>query len=406
LKIKIPYASWYGDSEVSLDFPDEWNVTVAQPKDAAPLRDEEIKIAFENPIGTKKIADLAKEKKDAVLIVDDISRPTPASKLMPYILEDLEAGGIDEDHIRIVMATAAHRPQTREDLIKKLGEDVLSRFEVFSHNPYENLKYMGRTSRGTPVYVNRYVAEADLKIGVGGIYPHGGAGFGGGGKIILPGVAGMDTIEANHKNIPGAGHGVIEKNKNRADIEEAARKAGLDIIVNVVINSRREIVGVFVGDMVEAHREGVKLAREVYKTEVPEGMDVIVTNAYPLDTEMFQAVKALWMIGQSSKKDSTTILLSACSEGRGYHALYQMGGRLWIPPEKSWLKKVFSRTETSRKRLLILSPNLNRKDVYQMFPEEDTDLLSRWEEALEELRRLYKRRINVAVFPCASIQIE
>jgi len=120
LKVKIPYASWYGDYEIPLDFPDEWRIIIAQPKDAAPLRDEEIKMAFENPIGTQRISELAKGKKDVVLmIVDDISRPTSASKLMPYILDDLETGGIDEENIRIIMATATHRPQTRDDLIKK-----------------------------------------------------------------------------------------------------------------------------------------------------------------------------------------------------------------------------------------------------------------------------------------------
>jgi len=406
LKVKIPYASWYGDYDVSLDFPDEWKVIVAKPRDAEPLGKEEIMFAFRNPIGTKRISDLVKNRKDAVLIIDDISRPTPASRLIPYIIEDLEAGGLDEDDIKIVMATAAHRPQTREDLIKKLGEETVSRFEIFSHNPYENLVYLGRTSRGTPIYVNRIVAESDLKIGVGGIYPHGGAGFGGGGKIILPGVAGMDTIEANHKNIPGAGHGVIEKNENRADIEEAARKAGLDVIVNTVINSRRGIAGVFVGDMIKAHREGVKLAREVYKTEIPKNIDVVITNAYPLDTEMFQIVKALWMMREIPKGNGVIVLLAACSEGRGYHALYQMGGRLWIPPEKSWLKRDCTRTESSKKRLLIVSPNLNRKDISQIFPEEDTELFRSWEEASEEIKRQCGEKINVTIFPCAPIQVE
>lgn len=406
MKIKVPYASWYGDHEVSLDFPCEWRVSLAQPRDAEPLREEEIWLAFRTPIGTKRISELAGKRKDAVLIVDDISRPTPVSQLMPYIIDELEAGGLDEGHIKIVVATAAHRPQTQEDLLKKLGEEAVSRFEIFSHNPYDDLKYLGKTSRGTPVYVNRLVAEADLKIGVGGIYPHGGAGFGGGGKILLPGVAGIETIEANHKNIPGRGHGVIEKNENRADIEEAARISSLDMIVNAVLNSRRRIVGVFVGDPIKAHREGVKLAREVYKTEMPERRDIIVTNAYPLDTEMFQIVKALWMMGRLHDGGSTTVLLAACSEGRGYHALYQKGGRLWVPPEGSWLKKKFPRTKPSMKRLLLVSPNLNRKDVNQIFPEEETELFGNWEEALEELENRYSGRTHVSVFPCASIQIE
>jgi nickel-dependent lactate racemase len=406
LKLKVPYASWYGDHEIPLEFPDKWRVKLAQPRDAEPLGEEEIQLAFRTPIGAKRISETACKRKDAVLIVDDISRPTPVSQLMPYIIDELEAGGLDEDHIKIVVATAAHRPQTREDLLKKLGEEVISRFEIFSHNPYDDLKYLGETSRGTPVYLNRVVAEADLKIGVGGIYPHGGAGFGGGGKIILPGVVGIETIEANHRDIPGSGHGVIEKNENRADIEEAARMSGLDVVINAVLNSRRRIVGVFVGDPVKAHREGVKFAREVYKTEMPDRAEITVTNAYPLDTEMFQIVKALWMMGQPSFEGGTTVLIAACSEGRGYHALYQKGGRLWVPPEESWLKKIFPRTKPFEKRLLLVSPNLGRRDINHIFPEDETELLESWEEAVEELQNRYGRGTRVSVFPCAPIQIE
>jgi len=398
LELRVPYASWYGDTEVFLGFPDEWKVVTASPRDAAPLGEEGLQSAFRRPIGTKRISELARDKRDAVLIVDDISRPTPTSKVVPFIIEELKAGGLDEDCIKIIMATAAHRPQVREDLEKKLGGDAVSRLEVFSHNPYENLVHLETTVRGTPIYVNRYVSEADLKIGVGGIFPHPGAGYGGGGKIVLPGVSGMDTIEANHRSIPGAGHGVLENNENRADIEEAARKAGLDIIVNVVINSRREAAGVFVGDLVEAHREGVRLAKEVYKTHTPRDMDIAVVNAYPLDTEMFQAVKALWAARESTKKDSTVILLAACSEGRGYHALVQMGGRLWTSPEKSRSRR------TGNRRLWIVSPNLNVKDVHQQFPD-DTQLFRSWREALEELQGVYKGKTNVAVFPCAPIQV-
>jgi len=398
-EIKVPYASWYGDSEVTLTFPNEWNVIEAIPEDAAPLSEGLVELAFRNPIGSRRISELAESKENAVLIVDDLTRPTPASRLLPYILKELKAGGIDEDDTKVVMATAAHRPQDREDLEKKLGEEALSKLEVFNHNPYDNLEYLGVSRRGTPIYINKYVCESELKIGVGGIYPHGGAGYGGGGKIILPGVSGIETMEANHKNIRGAGHGIIENNENRADIEEVAGRAGLDVIVNVVINSKREIAGVFVGDFIKAHREGVKLARKVYRTNVPKDMDVVVVNAYPLDTELFQAVKALWAARESAKDDATIILFAACSEGRGYHALYQKGGRLWVPPDNAWLKR-----ELKNRRLWIVSPNVSVKDVYQNYPQE-TMLFRSWNDAIEELQTIYKKKINVAVFPCAPIQI-
>jgi len=395
--VDVPYASWYRDAMVSLTFPEGWEVTEARPRGARTLSDEEVRERFASPIGTGPISELARGARSAVLIVDDITRPTPASRVLPIILEELERGGLGEDRVWVVMATAAHRPLGRVDLERKLGREVVERLEVFNHNPYENLEYLGATSQGTPIHVNRHVMEADLKVGVGGIYPHPMAGFGGGAKIILPGVAGMDTIEANHRT-RGAGLGVVEGNRCRADMEEAASKAGLDIIVNLLVNSRREVAGVFVGDMVEAHRVGVKLAEAVYGTRMPTDVDLAVVNAYPMDTELFQAGKGLWAGVEATREDGTIVLLAACSEGRGYHALVQKGGRLWRPPASLAGRRLGGR------RLMIVSPNLSLKDVRQNYPRE-TSLFGNWDEALRELRKDPDHRISVAVFPCAPIQV-
>ena len=277
--VVIPSSSWYEDKDLILKLPSGWDLFFSNIADANSVGDRVIEEAFASPIGSPRIAKLARCCSNIAIMVDDLTRPTPAFRVMPFIVKELKEAGVSEEDIKIVMATGAHRPQTRRDLVKKLGKSIVESIEVLNHNPYENLAFLGKTSRGTPIYVNKWVVEADLRIGVGGVYPHEGAGFGGGGKIILPGVAGLDTIERNHL-IPGQ-RGVVEGNANRADIEEAARMARLDVVVNLVINSRREVAGVFVGDMVKAHREGVKEAVKIYKTLVPKKFDVAIVNSYP-----------------------------------------------------------------------------------------------------------------------------
>lgn len=397
-KISVPYASWYQDGKVTLTFPEEWNVIEAWPRGATSVRNEEIERKFASPVGTKKISEIARGKGNAVLVVDDLTRPTPTGKVIPCILNELKKGGIDEDHVTVVMATAAHRPQSRVDLEMKLGKEAVSKLEIFNHNPYENCEYLGVSSRGTPIHINKHVMEADLKIGVGGVYPHPDAGYGGGGKIILPGVAGIETIEANHR-IHGTGHGIIEMNENRANIEEVASEAGLDVIVNVVISSEREVAGVFVGDPVKAHKEGVRFAKRVYSTEMPIHVDIAVVNAYPLDTELFQAAKALWAGVETTDENGTIVLLAACPEGRGFHALFQKGGRLWKPPEESSTGELLG-----ERKLWILSQNLNLKDIHQIFPR-DALLFKSWDEALHELQRHHNQHAEVAVLPSTPIQV-
>jgi len=201
----------------------------------------------------------------------------------------------------------------------------------------------------------------------------------------------MRSIEEHHR-IPGGGAGVVEGNVFRRDIEEAARLLGFDAVVNVVLNSRRQIAGLVVGDLVAAHRAGVKIAERVYATGVPTGMDIVITNAYPLDTELFQAVKGLWPGYRASR---LAVLLASCREGLGFHAIYQKRGFHWRDPnspESPW---------SGERRLIVFSPNLSSKEVYQLFPRDGTTLLKTWrevEDALKEGRR-------AAVFPCASIQV-
>lgn len=392
--VTVPYGAWYGDSELALEFGDEWQVSVCRVKDAPALNGAEIRAGLASPIGSKPLSTLAEGKRSAVIIVDDLTRPTPAHGLLPLVLEELERGGLREDRVRIVMGIAAHRPMVGVDLDKKLGGELADRLEVLNHNPYENLVSLGSSTRGTPIELNADVHEAELKIGVGSIVPHPLAGFGGGGKIIVPGVVSMSTIDHNHSRIPSSGrHGVIEGNETRLDMEEVARKAGLDFIVNVVVNERREVAGLFAGGLVDAHRRGAAFAKATYGTGSLSRVDVLVANAYPIDSELLQSAKALWASSEATLANGTVVLIDAASEGFGHHYLVERG-RVRRGQGQS--------AEESSRKLLVYSRSLSSMAVKRAYPH--AQLLRTWREVVEELLGRHGRKARVIVLPTASIQ--
>jgi nickel-dependent lactate racemase len=400
--IRIPWGAWFGDEEKELTFPSEWEARLFPPRDAPEIGDEAIRQAFARPYGTPPLRELARGRQDAVIVVDDLSRPTPAARLLPIILDELAAGGIGHESVRVIMGIAAHRPLMREDCIKKLGREMVDLLEVKNHNVFENVAYLGKTSRGTPVYLNRDFLAADLKICLGSINPHGGPGFGGGAKLVLPGVAGIESLYQNHRGDNGLKGGLnnVETNDRRTDMEEAARIGKLDAIINVVVNSRRGIAGLFVGDVVEAHRAGVALAREVFATPVPEGWDVGIFNAYPKDNEFVQAGMAFNIWGGAKtpivREEGTVVLCSAASEGVGYHALHGPGMRL--PGTGNMAGRFVDR------RMVIFSPGINRRDLSPATRDAVT-LCRAWEEVIAALRDWHGAGTRVAVFPCSAIQL-
>ena len=402
--IRIPWRSWYGDEELVLSFPRSWEVDLFPPADAPDIGGKGIEEAFANPIGTPTIAELARGKRTVAIAVDDLSRPTPGGRLLPSIMRQLEEGGIDLDRVRVVMAVGLHRPLLRPDYVKKLGQIATDRLEVHNNFPFDNLADLGVSDTGTPVRICRFFAEADLKIGLGCITPHGGPGFGGGAKIVVPGVASYETISSIHT--PGrfkTGLLDVEHNELRAEMEHIARdKVGLDCIANVVPTSRRQIAGLFVGDLVDAHRAGVRLARQVFATEMPaEPADVVITNAYPKDTEYQQRGTALNVLASSSqpmvKEGGTIVLIAASPEGRGYHVLYGPGMR--CDPEKSQEQVQRAAQTMQGASVVMFAPWI--PPVYAP----GAVLLRRWDDLVDYLQDKHGDRATVAVFPCGSIQI-
>jgi nickel-dependent lactate racemase len=292
MKIKIPQLLWYGNTQMELTFPSTWSVFFCPMKggERRKLSPDGMEKAFLNPIGSQSIQELARGKKEVVIIFDDLARPTPIYELIPYVLRELENAGISDKQIRFIAALGAHGAHTANDFRKKLGEEVLNRFPVYNHNPFDYCTFLSKTSRGTPVSINKEVMACDLKIGIGCIVPHGFSGFGGGGKIILPGVAHIDSIAYNHGKLVQdhpdcVGLGRIEGNVPRLDIEEATKIAGLDVKIDVIVNLRGEITDLFVGDPIREHREGMELAKQVYATTPAKDMDIVVVNAYSKPNE-------------------------------------------------------------------------------------------------------------------------
>ncbi len=199
MKATIPWHAWYGDTDLTLGFPDGWQVTVHEPAGAPEIGDAAIAEALDHPVGSPTLGEIVRGKRTVAIAVEDISRPCDAARILPALIARLESGGIRRENVRVVMSVGTHRPMILEDLNKKIGPAMVKTLEVHNSFPYGNVVDLGTTRRGTPVRICRWVAEADVKIGVGTITPHGGPGLGGGAKIVVPGVAGIDTIASIHQ---------------------------------------------------------------------------------------------------------------------------------------------------------------------------------------------------------------
>jgi lactate racemase len=415
-RIRVPQKAWYGDTELELTFPSSWDIHyLGMPMEQRPrLSHAGIVRAFQEPIGTLPLSDLARGKREVVILFDDLTRPTRAYELVPYVLEQLHLGGIRDENIRFLAALGSHGAMNREEFAKKLGEEVLDRFPVYNHNPYENCTMLGTTSYGTPVSINSEFMNCDLKIGIGCIIPHWTRGFGGGGKLLMPGVAHIDTIQANHGSLigsgglkdgtlrtalaPSVGWGKYENNVMRFDIEEAVRMARFDMIANCLVNLRRETTDLFVGDPIDAHIAGVRVAEKVYPTPPVSGMDVVVANGFMKANEAVLAVKLA--VQCLKEKPGDLVLIVNPPDGQVTHYLRggfgkTIGGRLW---------PALTKLPQEVKRLFVVSeyPDLAG---WEMFAPLDKIVWKRtWPEALIEIEKLHGGQTRVAVLPDATIQ--
>jgi hypothetical protein len=326
VEIRVPSGAWHAERELSLVFPRGWSVHRCDPAGRPAIDDAAIRDAFARPHGAAPLRELARGRRAAVVAVDDCTRPTPAHRILPALLDELAAGGLPASRVTILIGTASHRPPGREEIDKKLGPGIAARVAVRVHDFLgPDVERVGWIAGG-PVDLCRHYLAADLRICVGAAIPHDETGFGGGAKMLVPGLAGHATIAHFHGALPPRRAGQIEgdgRRDRRAWAEEVARHVGLDTVVCAVVNERRELAGLHVGDLEQAHRaaarEAAALGRTVVPRAVAERADVVVVGAYPLDSDPIQMGKSINLSRKLAAR--CTVVVNAASDGIFYHGM-------------------------------------------------------------------------------------
>ena len=411
--------AWFGDETLAIDFPPSWKVVEAGPPDSPAMTAHAMKDILSRPIGARRLSEIAKDKTKAIIVVDDLSRPTPAADLLPLLVEELLRGGLSEGAITVMLAGGTHPPASVEDMAKKVGSALSPAIKVMAHDSRGDLADLGVSPAGLPLKVNRSVMECDLKIGVGCIYPHPIAGFSGGAKIILPAICGVETTRMMHDYLRGSRErGGSIHTELRRDMIAVARKVGLDFIANVTLNHRREISALFAGDVVQAHEAGVRVAERLYAVSLLPEADVVVADMYPFDTSwQFAQDRGMWPI-ERAKQNASRVVIAACPLGLGTHELFPVASPLWSriarriahfrladldrPLEK--LQTVAKLFRQKQHHLMVLSPGLDSSGLLSLFPH------ARWFGEWPALKAVLVARhgegpVTVAVYRCAPFLI-
>jgi len=285
--------------------------------------DEEIIIdSLEKPIGTEKLSQIAKHRSNAIIVVDDITRPTPTKEILPIVVLKLNNSAIQDKDIKILVASGMHRVMNQKELYGKYGENICRRIKILQHNcqDKENLIDLGVTNSGISIKINKYYYNSDLKIVIGNIVPHVNAGWSGGAKMLLPGISGKQLIDDFHlkasQNIDKI-QGKVD-NIIRCEMEGVARKVGLDFLINTILSKiagEVKLLYMVAGHYIDAHRKGVELAKKIFGFTIDEKADLTIVSSYPMDADLWQASKALTMATMVTKSGGSLVLVSPCYEG-------------------------------------------------------------------------------------------
>lgn len=407
----VPWANWYGNTEMELLFPEEWPVELCGLQQSPALSSEELASRLAQPIGSPSLSQLAKGKTSACIVVDDISRPTRLEDILPLLVAQLTAAGIAHSHITVLIALGAHRTMTRQDIVKKMGSEIPALVQVLNHSPFaDDLAELVDEETGQTVQVNRHFAQAELRIAVGCIVPHTLAGFSGGAKAVIPGIGGIKTLHGNHSLAYGSGddrsfanNALNPDNPLRRNMEKMVGRFGLDFIVNVVLNQNMEAAGLFAGHYVDAHRAACQKALIQYETPLVKNADVVVLNTFPKDTEYSQIGTAFAVLGAHKercvKPGGTIVLATAASEGGGFHALFGPGMGLFTPHDDN-----IPPAELRDREVLLFAPGLHTSEIRQFYKGEPPPLYGNWAEVLAVLQAKHTCP-TVAVYPMGSLQI-
>lgn len=317
----------YGKSGLDVNIPEDNLSGILRMNKLKPLENPTlaVKKVLENPTASEPLSSIAGGKKNACIVISDITRPVPNKVILPPILETLENNSISRENIVILIATGIHRPNEGKELEEMLGANISQNYRIVNHisRDLSTHEYLGTISRDVPVYIDKTYLNADMKILTGLIEPHLMAGYSGGRKSICPGICSVETMKVMHGpkilEDERAITGVLKGNPFHESATEIALMAGVDFILNCVMNEEREITGVFAGDLIKAHEEGIKHSEQMVKVTVDKPADIVlVSNAgYPLDTTFYQAIKGMIAAMDVVKEGGSIILVSECAEGLG-----------------------------------------------------------------------------------------
>jgi nickel-dependent lactate racemase len=337
VKVKLAY----GKEGLWAELPDD-NVTVVEPRfvPGLPNEIEAIRSTLRKPIGTPPLQDLVKPDDTVAIVFSDITRPQPRERMLPVLLEELSH--VSPEKIVLINALGTHRLNTNEELVGMLGKEIVESYRIVQHDAWDrdNMVYLGPTSFGHETYINGAYMEANVKILTGFIEPHFFAGFSGGPKAVLPGLADERSVLGNHDaemiGHPRATWGVTEGNPIWEEMREMAAKTEPTFLLNVTLNKNKEITGVFAGDVWQAHAAGTAFARQSVMVPVPEPFDIVITtnSGYPLDLNLYQAVKGMSAAALVVKEGGSIIAAAECWDGIPDHGEYKNILKMADSPQK------------------------------------------------------------------------
>jgi len=317
----------FGKTGIEAALPEGYEYQVLEARSAEPLADPAaaLEAALDAPIGCAPLVELAQGKRTVAISVCDITRPAPNRFVLPPVLRRLHAAGVPRDGVTILIATGLHRPATEAEILEIVGPEIAAAYRVENHyaKQFDDHAYLGDTSTGTPVYIDKRFAAADLRITLGFIEPHLMLGFSGGRKLIAPGLAAQETIKVLHspkfmrdmRSVEGS----IEDNPLHRELVEISRLARHDFLCDVALTRKREIAGVFAGRGPEAHEKGVAFVSRVLLEELDQPVDAAITTSagYPLDLTFYQTVKGITAASHIVKPGGRILVVSECAEGAG-----------------------------------------------------------------------------------------
>jgi len=399
----------YGDIEAQLVFPGSWELQVQHMKGHGRpgLTVEQIRQKLDSPIGTPPLKEIATGKRTAVITFDDLTRPTPSKRVFPLLVEDLRAAGLRDENIIFLTSYGGHRPMTHAEVRAKLGDWVVENFGWMNHNIWENVVEVGVTSQLNKIKVNHHFAKADIRVTVSGVKPHGSAGYGGGGKAVLPGVAWVESINYMHRVVSGLGKnpttGVCKvfENEMRKDMEEAAGLAQVDFSVQIVYNERREPAEIFAGDVVNAHHDACRMANQHFRTPIAKNADIVVINSYP---QSRQASSGLAWARRCLRDGGSVVLIAQHPDA--VSTMHYMGERWSYNGQPYWdLVESAEKPVDQAAQLIVFSQHMHKRDVDQISAKH-VRLTRSWDDALDLLKKNHRTEAKVVVYPYANIQHE